>query len=266
LIDLKPTIILIDTPFETRPSDASSSRSSSPSSRLTIDEEDSQNHEEDLYGLALLQRIVSESSLRNLSKLVVPVPIVVFPNSTAADIDDTNADVRDEIVNRKLHPTSSKIQRTANRRMLKRCLDMGASDVMASPMNAKCITNLEVHAYKARREAARDQKAMREIHRGRKRSWVGLTDEKPFAYLREAMVSGLMNGICRVETETDDPVANVKISIAADRRAVITSAVGHWHFCAHDFSDDELIMAASIMFQHALSMPQLERWRIPSGK
>ena len=41
--------------------------------------------------------------------------------------------------------------------------------------------------------------------------------------------------------------------------------VGRWHFCAHNFTDDELIVAATMMFNHALSMPELEPWRIPTG-
>lgn len=265
MIDLKPTLILIDTPFGDRVPERLRSRTPSPQSLPMLEDDEGRNHEEDLYGLALLQRIVSESYLRNLSKLVVPVPIIVFPPSNGPYNQDGSSDTRDEIANRKLHPDSPKPQRTENRRMLKRCLDLGATDVMASPMNVKCITNLEVHAYRAHRDAAQDQKALLEVRRGRKRSWVGISDEKPFAYLREAMVSGLMSRICRIQSGLDDPVG-VKISIPADRQAVIASSVGNWHFCAHDFSDDELIVAASVMFKHALSMPELEQWRIATGK
>ena len=258
MVDLKPTIILIDTPFQDRLPERSRSRSRSPHSPP---EEDSENHEEELYGLALLQRIISESSLRNLSKLVVPVPIVGFPRPDSRNANPGSDDVMDGIAGVKTRPGSSK----RHRRMLKRCLDLGATDVMANPMDAKCITNLEVHAYRAHREAARDQKALLEVRRGRKRSWVGISEEKPFAYLREAMVSSLMNGICRVENETEDGVANVRIFVSAEKQAEIVSVIGQWHFSAHDFSNDELILAAAVMFQHAFSMPELEAWRIPTG-
>jgi adenine-specific DNA glycosylase len=150
--------------------------------------------------------------------------------------------------------------------MLKKCLDIGATDVMASPMNGKCVTNLEVHAYRAHRHAAQDQKAMIEVRRGRKRSWVGINEEKPFAYLREAMVSSLMNGICRIENESEDAMGFIKLPISAEKQVEISRAVGQWHFCAHNFTDDELIVAAAIMFKHALAMPELEAWRIPTGK
>lgn len=39
-----------------------------------------------------------------------------------------------------------------------------------------------------------------------------------------------------------------------------------WNFAAHDFSEDQLVHAALLMLQHALNMPELERWRIPAGK
>ncbi|KAK4455951.1 3',5'-cyclic-nucleotide phosphodiesterase regA [Podospora aff. communis PSN243] len=263
MVDLKPTIILIDTPYQERIPEKSRARSPSPHSPP---DEDTENHEEELYGLALLQRIISESYLRSLTKLVLPVPIVVFPLADSPKASDSSSDVREEFANAKLHPGSPMSRRVANRRMLKKCLDLGAIDVMASPMNGKCITNLEVHAYRAHREAARDQKALLEVRRGRKRSWVGISEEKPFAYLREAMVSNLMNGICRIENENDEGPANLRIWVPVEKQAEIAEAVGRWHFCAHSFTDDELIIAAAVMFDHALAMPELEAWRLPTDQ
>lgn len=272
LIELKPTLILLDTPYDDRLRLGSRSRSASPLSPPPIEDED-ERHEEELYGLALLQRIVSESNLRNLSKLVVVVPLIVFPGSTErSEHDDHDSDGTKTIdgsydaVAHRLQVTPSKEQRVANRKMAERCLDLGATDIMSSPMNVKCITNLEVHAYRAHRDAAREQKSMLEVRRGRKRSWVGISEEKPYAYLREAMVSGLMNRICRVDGEMDDPIANVRISIPSERQGIIARAVGDWNFCAHEFTDDELIVVASVMFKHALAMPELEKWRIPTGE
>lgn len=42
-------------------------------------------------------------------------------------------------------------------------------------------------------------------------------------------------------------------------------AVGTWAFSAHDFDSDELLYAALTMLQHALQMPELEKWRISIG-
>jgi hypothetical protein len=270
MVELKPTLILIDTPYDDRIPERLRSRTPSPHSPPPIDEDE--DHEEDLYGLALLQRIVSESQLRNMSKLVVPVPIVTFPTSAgggdfqSTSSSETSRGSCDAVAHRKLQARSSSQERTANRRMLKRCLDLGATDIMVSPMNVKCITNLEVHAYRAHRDAAREQKAMLEVRRGRKRSWVGISEEKPFAYLREAMVSNLMSRICRIDIAIEEPFTNIKVTIPAERRGIIDEAVENWHFCAHNFSEDELIVLTSTMLEHALSMPELERWRIPTGK
>jgi 3',5'-cyclic-nucleotide phosphodiesterase len=90
-------------------------------------------------------------------------------------------------------------------------------------------------------------------------------DQKPYAYLREAMVSGLMDGICKIGGD-DEPFGHIRIAVALDRREKIAAAVGSWHFSAHDFTDDELLHAALLMLQHALAMPDLERWRISTGK
>ena len=46
----------------------------------------------------------------------------------------------------------------------------------------------------------------------------------------------------------------------------VVRAIGTWDFSAHDFSDDELVHAAFLMLQHALQMPELEKWRLAAGK
>lgn len=50
------------------------------------------------------------------------------------------------------------------------------------------------------------------------------------------------------------------------QEVVIAKAIGRWDFSAHDFSEDELVHAAFLMLQHALQLPDLEKWRIPAGK
>ena len=52
---------------------------------------------------------------------------------------------------------------------------------------------------------------------------------------------------------------------SVEKEAEIASAVARWHFCAHSFDNDELVIAAAVMIQHALSMPELDEWRIPTG-
>jgi 3',5'-cyclic-nucleotide phosphodiesterase len=143
-------------------------------------------------------------------------------------------------------------------------LDVGAVDVLTSPLLEERLPSIAIHAYRAHKESLKDQNAFLEVKRGRKRSWVGLDDQKPYAYLREAMVSGLMDGICRVGGD-DLPLSHVRLSVPVERRKKIESAIGSWYFSAHDFSDDELLHAALLMLQHALDMPELQHWRIGTG-
>ncbi|TDZ49908.1 3',5'-cyclic-nucleotide phosphodiesterase 2 [Colletotrichum trifolii] len=257
MMDLTPTLVLIDVPSDERlPKFRSGSRSPSPHSRPVTADVNIHTPEEEVYGLKLLQRIMTEAHLRSLSKLVVPIPIVSFSSRPVAQANGGAVE--------HAHSKSSSV---VDRQLIIRCLDLGGVDVLIGPLHGKCVTSLEIHAYRAHKEAAREQQEMLEVRRGRKRSWVGVNEEKPFAYLREAMVSGLMRGICRSGADSDDDrISNVSIEVSTDRKAAVAAAIGRWHFCAHSFTDDELLVAAMLMFKHALTMTELERWRIPTDQ
>lgn len=257
VVEIKPTMVLIDTlDDEHIPDDdgdsRASSRSPSPHSRNPSREADIHTPDEEIYGLRLLQRIMTEARVRNMSKLVVPILLL----GQASQSVNAGPNM----------PADAPGVRPVDRRLVLRCLDLGAADVIVRPMHSKCIMSLEVHAHRARKDAARERAAIEEVRRGRKRSWVGISDEKPFAYLREAMVSNLMKGICRLPTDRDDRITNATIAVSSERQAAVTAAIGQWHFCAHDFSDDELLVGAMFMFKHALAMPELEPWRIPTDQ
>lgn len=265
LIDLKPTLVLIDVPQDdTLPELPSRSRSTSPHSRVPSLDEPSYSDGES-YGLRLLHRIVSEAHLRNLTKLVVAIP-VVGSSTPFKDVKDESRDPTQVAEEADARASQAVNGATANRRLLRKCLDLGAVNVIVSPLHPKHLEILEVHAYQAHKDATRDQQALLEVRRGRKRSWVGVNEEKPYAYLREAMVSSLMKNICKSGLETDDRISNVKIAISPQRVSEIAVAVGKWHFCAHSFTEDELLVASLVMFKHALAMPELEHWRIPTGE
>lgn len=146
-----------------------------------------------------------------------------------------------------------------------RYLDIGAVDVLTSPFLRERLPGLASHAYRAHKEMAREQRALVAMKSGRKRSWVGLDNQKPYAYLREAMVSGLMDGICKLGEEDEDPPGHVRIVVQPGRREKVGNAIGIWHFSAHEFSDDELLHGAMLMLQHALTMPELQNFRITAG-
>lgn len=86
---------------------------------------------------------------------------------------------------------------------------------------------------------------------------------EPYAYLREAMVSTLMDGICRPNSEAF-AAPQIRLEVPEERRQAIWEAVGSWSFCAHDFNDDELIIGAMMMLEHALKMDELADYRISS--
>lgn len=259
MLHMKPIIVLLDTPYDDRIPESPTQSTPSRSSDATSGAAEIHTPTEELYGLNLLQKIITEAHLRGLSKLIVPIPMISFPESAASSPDGPMTDGA-------LEPFKTHVASLAVRRQLiRRCLDLGAVDVILSPLSSKCITTLEICAYRAHRDAVREQQALLEVRSGRKRSWVGVSEEQPFAYLREAMVSGLMKGICRL-TSDEDLIAGAHISVSSERQAVISEAVGSWQFCAHSFSDDELLVAAMFIFKHALSMPELEPWRIPAGE
>ncbi|KAI0179969.1 HD-domain/PDEase-like protein [Hypoxylon sp. FL1284] len=269
LVELKPTLVLIDTPHNEHIVESlSPERDHSPCSEVSQPSQVDDYTEGELYGLRLLERIVYETHLRSLSRLVVPIPVISFPSLRTPPANDgaddepaqpAYADYLSEMPNATSRTISS-------RALLRKCLDSGAVDVMASPLHMKTLTTLEVHAYRAHKEAAREQQAALEIRRGRKRSWVGVHDAKPYSYLREAMVSGLMRKICRSGTEAEDHIGSIKINVPSELRLEVGQAVGRWHFCAHEFCDDALLIGAIHMFKHAFSMPELAHWRIPTDQ
>ncbi|KAJ4391444.1 3',5'-cyclic-nucleotide phosphodiesterase [Gnomoniopsis smithogilvyi] len=268
-IDHTPTIVLIDVPYDERlpqrrGRSPSRSRSPSPHSNPSPAKSEAQISAAELYGLRLLQRVVAEADMLKLTKLVIPIPIISLPPllQVGPRIGSTEAD--ENAVGGTPIPMSSPSGRSSRPELVQTCVDYGAADVMTSPLQAQNIESLEVHAYKAHQASIKERDALLQARKNRKRSWVGVdTGGKPFAYLREAMVAGLMRGICRLDDDEENSLGSFRISISSERQAQIAEAVGRWQFCAHDFSDDELVVAASLMFSHALSMPELEQWRIP---
>jgi hypothetical protein len=55
------------------------------------------------------------------------------------------------------------------------------------------------------------------------------------------------------------------LDVEEDRKQDIIREVGKWSFCGHDFSEDELVYCGYYMLNHALLMPELERYRISQG-
>lgn len=148
---------------------------------------------------------------------------------------------------------------------ISKCLDAGAVDVLTSPLSSARIQGLVVHAFRARKSALKEQTRFMSRKKLRKHSWVGVHDEQPYAYLREAMVSKLMKGICNPE-EVIEEFQDRELDISPEREELVKEQIGSWSFTAHEFSDDELVLGASEILQHAFTMPNLEQWQLTPGE
>jgi hypothetical protein len=264
-----PTIVLIDIPYdEERRLKRLSREPRTPSPTTARMVRTDTSEPDDTYGMHLLTHISSEIASKNFNKLVIPIVVLsgLDRNWSSNSLSSPN-----------LH--GSQILTDTVR--LVRYLDAGAVDVLSSPISRTGVQGLAVHAYRVHKEVTREDASFLTTKRNRKLSWVGVSDAKPYAYLREAMVSGLMSGICNPEMVGDsiDPryvsfnigaisLANgySDLYIAEERESVIAQAVGTWAFSAHDFTDDELLHAALLMLKHALQMPELEPWGMTDGE
>lgn len=267
LVDLIPSLVLIDIPCD----DDYDESEHSPDSPTFADFKQSTKDwsEHDRYGIDLLQWIASEIQYQGLSKLIVPIAILSKSSNKSSHGHSMIQNATSNPNQHKKRPsgpsrTPSTLQ--FNQRKFLQYLDIGAADVLASPLSPMRLPSLASHAYQAHKEVAKEQKALMELKRGRKRSWVGLDDQKPYAYLREAMVSSLMDGICRLGAQEDAPTGHKSVFVGLQRREAISQAIGSWGFAAHDFSDDELLHGGLLMLEHALESPELEHWRLSTGK
>lgn len=205
---------------------------------------------DDIYGIHLLTHVYSEIQSHNFSKLVIPVVVL--------------SGLERKTQNALSSPSITGPQLLTDTVRLVRYLDAGAVDVMSSPLSKDNVNALAVHAYRIHKEVARAETTFLTTKRNRKLSWVGHSDAKPYAYLREAMVSSLMSGICNPDTVGDSLDAH-DLYVSEDRREAVAAAIGTWSFSAHEFTDDELLLGALLMLKHALQMPELEQWRMSDG-
>ncbi|KAI5296472.1 3',5'-cyclic-nucleotide phosphodiesterase [Ascosphaera acerosa] len=191
--------------------------------------------DEDAYGLRLLSRSASDLQLFGGPSLIVP--IAVF----------RQADNREENL----------------QQAIPQCLDAGAADALVCPLDQKKLDALRVHAYRTRRAVEKEKQRFLSLspQKLRKQSWVGMDEQQPYGYLREAMVSKLMKSICNPETVIDEAM-RPRSPLPQERRRLIETEVAKWSFSAHKFSDDELLYAGCVMVRHALRLPGLDQWQI----
>ena len=253
-----------------RPSQASDPDSPLPSPYALRREITFSSESDESYGLQLLSRIASDLQVDEGVQLIIPVAIVKPKRKDS--YDHTMEQARAHTVARAPYGSESEPQKVDDTSdiidppLMLQCLEAGASDVVKSPLDKAGIMGLTVHAFRVYKTAKKDQASfMAAARRGRKQSWVGVEEEKPYAYLREAMVKKLLKGICEPQHVIED-YQHRDLYIEPGRKSTIAKAVGTWGFDGHLFSEDELVYAGYYMLNHAVQMPDLEPWRIAQGK
>ena len=143
---------------------------------------------DDFYGIVLLKHIGLEISNSNLSKLTVPIAVVHEARNRPAARTPTESRFRStEALSQRIPPESTTFANLVDPARMIKFLEAGAIDVVQSPFSRERLEGLAVHGYRGYVEGLKEQPAFLELKRMRKRSWVGVDEEKPYAYLRESM-------------------------------------------------------------------------------
>ncbi|KAL8798332.1 MAG: hypothetical protein Q9182_006757 [Xanthomendoza sp. 2 TL-2023] len=250
--DLQPILVIVDAEIalEARRAD---DHSQPTHGALLLDEQSSKNQplppfakqSLPLQDSNLLKAITSQVAQTDWSTLIVPVAFIQSPEAVAHTGRQRSSSPDEPLLPQKLL----------------RCLDEGAVDVLFDPLSFDHLRSVASHAYRLRKDKSEKRAAASDAKKSRKRSWVGFDDRKPYAYLREEMVSGLMTGICSPD-ESQLLLDYNPLDDDHDEDSKLAMAFTSWNFSAHELSEDQLVHAAFLMIQHALKMAELERWRI----
>ncbi|KAL8874599.1 MAG: hypothetical protein Q9174_000062 [Haloplaca sp. 1 TL-2023] len=122
-----------------------------------------------IHDVNLLQFISSQISKSELSRAIVPIVFVPSTQPPHGDRGKPNT----------VHPALS--------HQFFKYLEDGATDVLFSPLAHDCIRCIMSNVYRVRKDESAFKAAAQEAKKTRKRSWVGIDDRKPYAYLREEM-------------------------------------------------------------------------------
>ena len=219
------------------------------------------------YGLQLLSRISSDIQVQDGPSVIIPIAVLRSQVSSIGSGHGRGQSVSSAFYESNKSTSSIGEEDTVaiDPKKMLRCLDAGATDVLPAPLEKVRIMGLTVHAYRVFKTATKEQSRFLTTRRHRKQSWVGVDDHKPYAYLREAMVSKLMKGICNPEDVIED-FQEREVVVEEERKPIIRAAIGKWAFCAHDFNDDELVYGAYCMLDHSLKLDELKKWRMSAGK
>jgi 3',5'-cyclic-nucleotide phosphodiesterase len=162
---------------------------------------------EELHGLRLIARMHSDIESESGPKVTIPIAVLRSNASNHSRVPSVTSVPEHPDLDQSASIGAQQsgighgypIEPTT----MKKCLDAGAIDVLTSPLDQARVFALTPHAYRIHKEAHKVQLAHIARSRTRKQSWVGVNEEKPYAYLRESMVSKLMAGICNPDSDED---------------------------------------------------------------
>ena len=256
--DHTPMLVLSGTTNESQ----NETRSRNASDKSSIDSSSPESE-----GLHLLQHLSNEISRSNLSRLVIPVAVIYGSAREVNSQFSRNSQLRPPswgLSSFASKRTESLLEDTGDvhSRLALKCIDAGAVDVFRSPLGQECVYSLTIRAYRKQKDSIKERTEALAKKRSRKLSWLGNTENKPYAYLREKMVSELMTGICNPEEHLHLGENRSPPALDPAREADLQRALGSWNYSGRDYSEEELVHGAGFMLQHALALPELERWRL----
>lgn len=184
------TVVVISTSPEKEQRNSIQRQARSPSPRSSSG---ATQPPEDLDGLSFLRHVVTEKRDHHCFAKVTPIIMLENANPITTGRQTNNGSTPD----RGRQPSNTILNQRAVAHN-SQYLGLGAADVLQSPLSVERAQCLPAHAFKTCQDAQRTQ-GSGSAPTSRKASWVGVNETKPYAYLRESMVSGLMDRICDPE-------------------------------------------------------------------
>jgi 3',5'-cyclic-nucleotide phosphodiesterase len=123
--------------------------------------------------LQLLSGVSADIQVSEIPNLVIPIAVLRHSHAPNEPTSDPTA-----------QPSATPL---SDPQQISKCIDAGAVDVLSTPLDRTRVQGLIVHAYRVHKSARKEQSRFLARKKSRKQSWVGVHDEQPYAYLREAM-------------------------------------------------------------------------------
>ena len=191
--DCTPTIVFLEIYADVYKNEHRQRSLVYPTTNLVMDhysQLDATASPENFNGFVLLRHIKSEMSHANISKLIVPIVMLRDSEGAGQGIMNNHSvqktSTSTSASGRPADGPSLARQAMSSSDILK-FLEAGAVDIVTSPLLQERIEALSIHGYRAHIQGLKEQSAFVATKRQRKRSWVGVDEERPFAYLRESM-------------------------------------------------------------------------------